>query len=69
MSYLNLDKNKTKDTVKELNVLLADYHMYYQKLRNFHWNVTGQNFFDLHVQFEDMYNEAKVKIDEFEDVY
>jgi len=64
MSYLNLDKNKTKDTVKELNVLLADYHMYYQKLRNFHWNVTGQNFFDLHVQFEDMYNEAKVKIDE-----
>ena len=64
MSYLNLDKDKTKDTVKELNILLADYHMYYQKLRNFHWNITGQNFFDLHVQFEDMYNEAKVKIDE-----
>ncbi|PKG41712.1 Dps family protein [Psychroflexus sp. MES1-P1E] len=64
MSYLNLDESKTKDTIKELNILLADYHMYYQKLRNFHWNVTGQNFFDLHVQFEDMYNEAKVKIDE-----
>lgn len=64
MSYLNLDTSKTKDTVKELNVLLADYHLYYQKLRNFHWNIIGQNFFDLHIQFEDMYNDAKVKIDE-----
>ncbi|MFD0932300.1 Dps family protein [Psychroflexus salinarum] len=64
MSYLNLDKSKTKNTVKELNILLADYHLYYQKLRNFHWNIIGQNFFDLHVQFEDMYNDAKLKIDE-----
>ncbi|MBZ9786664.1 DNA starvation/stationary phase protection protein [Psychroflexus sp. CAK57W] len=64
MSYLNLDTSKTKDTVRELNVLLADYHLYYQKLRNFHWNIIGQNFFDLHIQFEDMYNDAKVKIDE-----
>ncbi len=64
MSYLNLDTSKTKDTVKELNILLADYHLYYQKLRNFHWNIIGQNFFDLHIQFEDMYNDAKLKIDE-----
>ena len=27
-NYLNLDKDKTQDTVKELNVLLADYHLY-----------------------------------------
>lgn len=64
MNYLNLDKDKTKSTVQELNVLLADYHMYYQKLRNYHWNIIGQNFFDLHIQFEDMYNDAKIKIDE-----
>ncbi|SDG98117.1 Dps family protein [Psychroflexus sediminis] len=64
MNYLNLDKSKTKDTVKELNVLLADYHMYYQKLRNFHWNITGHNFFDLHEQFELMYDDAKLKVDE-----
>jgi starvation-inducible DNA-binding protein len=64
MIYLNLDKSKTKDTVKQLNILLADYHLYYQKLRNFHWNVSGHNFFDLHEQFEDMYNDAKVKVDE-----
>lgn len=64
MSYLNLNTSKTKATVQELNVLLADYHLYYQKLRNFHWNIIGQNFFDLHVQFEEMYNDAKLKIDE-----
>ena len=64
MSYLNLDKKKTTTTAKELNVLLADYHLYYQKLRNFHWNVIGHNFFDLHIKFEEMYDDAKLKIDE-----
>jgi starvation-inducible DNA-binding protein len=64
MSYLNLNTSKTKTTVQELNVLLADYHLYYQKLRNFHWNIVGQNFFDLHEQFEKMYNDAKLKVDE-----
>ena len=64
MSYLNLDKSKTGETVKELNILLSDYHLYYQKLRNFHWNIVGHNFFDLHEQFEVMYDDAKLKIDE-----
>lgn len=64
MSYLGLDKEKTGKTVDELNVLLADYHLYYQKLRNFHWNVIGKNFFDLHEKFEELYNDAKVKVDE-----
>ncbi|MCP9199872.1 DNA starvation/stationary phase protection protein [Gramella sp. GC03-9] len=64
MNYLGLDATKTKNTVKELNVLLADYHIYYQKLRNFHWNVIGKNFFDLHEKFEELYDDAKLKVDE-----
>ncbi|MBZ9631519.1 DNA starvation/stationary phase protection protein [Salegentibacter sp. LM13S] len=64
MSYLGLDKEKTSKTVGELNVLLADYHLYYQKLRNFHWNVIGKNFFDLHEKFEELYDDAKLKVDE-----
>ncbi|GHA30030.1 DNA starvation/stationary phase protection protein [Salinimicrobium marinum] len=64
MSYLNLDKEKTGKTVEELNILLADYHLYYQKLRNFHWNIIGQNFFDLHEKFEELYDDAKLKVDE-----
>lgn len=64
MNYLNIDKDKMLPIVTELNVLLADYQVYYQKLRNFHWNVLGNNFFELHNQFEDMYNDTKIKIDE-----
>lgn len=64
MSYLGLDEKKTNKTVQELNVLLADFHIYYQKLRNFHWNVIGKNFFDLHEKFEELYDDAKIKIDE-----
>lgn len=64
MSYLGLDAKETSNTVQELNNLLADYHLYYQKLRNYHWNVIGKNFFDLHEKFEELYDDAKLKIDE-----
>ena len=64
MSYLNMNDEDVLPVVMELNILLADYHIYYQKLRSNHWNVTGKNFFDLHEKFEEMYNDAKVKIDE-----
>ena len=64
MSYLGLDEKQTANTVQELNVLLADYHLYYQKLRNYHWNVIGKNFFDLHEKFEELYDDAKLKVDE-----
>ncbi len=64
MNYLGLDDKKTANTVQELNILLADYHLYYQKLRNFHWNVIGKNFFDLHEKFEELYDDAKLKVDE-----
>ena len=64
MTYLNIKDEKLYPTVVELNVLLADYHMYYQNLRNFHWNILGENFFELHNKFEGLYNDAKIKIDE-----
>ena len=51
-------------TIQALNILLADYHMHYQKLRNFHWNVRGPHFFELHAKFEEFYEDAKLKIDE-----
>ncbi len=64
MSFLNLDKDKINATAVELNQLLADYHLYYQKIRNFHWNIVGRDFFTLHEKFEEMYNDTQVKIDE-----
>lgn len=64
MNYLNIKDEKLMPTVVELNTLLADYHVYYQNLRNFHWNILGENFFDLHNKFEELYTDAQIKIDE-----
>ena len=49
---------------KRLNALLADYEIYYQNLRGFHWNISGDRFFELHAKFEEWFNDALVKIDE-----
>ena len=64
MDYLDLNNDKLVPVASELNVLLAEYHIYYQKLRNFHWNILGKNFFDLHEKFEEMYGDARIIIDE-----
>ncbi len=64
MNYLNMNEKEVLPVVMELNTLLADYHLYYQKLRNFHWNILGKNFFDLHEKFEELYSDARIKIDE-----
>jgi starvation-inducible DNA-binding protein len=64
MNYLGIEKSSLNKTIKELNQLLANYHIYYQNLRNFHWNIEGENFFDLHEKFEELYNDAREKIDE-----
>lgn len=47
-----------------LNEVLANYMVHYQKLRNYHWNVKGSDFFDLHEQFEKQYTEALGNIDD-----
>jgi len=48
----------------KLNVLLADYQLFYQNLRGLHWNIKGRAFFELHVKFEEYYDDAVIKIDE-----
>ena len=48
---------------EQLNRLQSDYQVLYQKLRNYHWNVVGPQFFGLHPQFEAMYTEVAVHID------
>lgn len=53
-----------EEITKSLNNLLANYTIHYQKLRNYHWNVKGSDFFDLHEQFETQYTEAFQNIDD-----
>lgn len=47
-----------------LNDLLANYAVYYQNLRGFHWNITGKAFFELHAKFEELYTGANLAVDE-----
>lgn len=64
MNYIGIDNNKLIIVGDKLNSLLATYSVYYQNLRSFHWHIRGNNFFDIHELFEDLYNDAKVKIDD-----
>ncbi|MHA7056977.1 Dps family protein [Aquimarina sp. M1] len=54
---------ETAEIVVALNRLLSNYIVHYHKLRNFHWNVEGGDFFELHEQFEIEYNEVKLQTD------
>lgn len=63
-NLIGLNAEKSKDLAGKLNVLLANYQLYYQNLRGFHWNIKGPGFFELHVKFEELYNEALLSVDE-----
>ncbi len=54
---------ETAEIVVTLNTLLANYQVFYNKLRNFHWNIEGPEFFELHEEFEKEYNTTKENID------
>lgn len=64
LSKIGLDKDKSKELGVKLNVLLANYSIFYQNTRGYHWNIKGDNFFELHVKFEELYNDLLIKIDE-----
>jgi len=55
---------KNQPIANGLNKLLANYQLYYQNVRGFHWNIQGKFFFELHVKFEELYNDSAIKIDE-----
>ena len=50
--------------VDDLNALLADATVFYQKLRHYHWNVEGRKFFELHEKFEELYTRWADDIDQ-----
>jgi starvation-inducible DNA-binding protein len=61
---IGLNTELSNSLVTELNTLLANYQLYYQNLRGFHWNIKGDAFFTLHLKFEELYGDAVLKIDE-----
>lgn len=61
---IGLDPKKAAKLAKKLNNLLANYSIFYQNTRGFHWNIKGKKFFELHLKFEELYNDLLLKVDE-----
>ena len=61
---IGIDVNKAKEMTNKLNILLANYSIFYQNTRGYHWNIQGNKFFELHMKFEELYNDLLLKIDE-----
>ncbi len=63
LNNIGLPKKEAEIVAAELNILLANFQIYYQNLRGLHWNIRGKRFFDLHLKFEELYNDSQLKID------
>lgn len=61
---IGLDQKQSETLAAQLNLLLANYQLFYINARGFHWNIKGEKFFELHLKFEELYTDAQVKIDE-----
>lgn len=63
LNSIGLPSDEAAVLAAELNILLSNFQIYYQNLRGLHWNIRGKRFFDLHLKFEELYNDSQIKID------
>lgn len=61
---IGIESQAATEIVDHLNTLLANYQIFYQNARGFHWNIKGEKFFELHLKFEELYNDLLLKVDE-----
>ena len=61
---IGLDTQKIRKLSEKLNLLLANFQLFYINTRGFHWNIKGDKFFELHLKFEELYTDTQLKIDE-----
>lgn len=66
MSKIDIGINKADRTevAEGLKRLLADSYTLYLQTHNFHWNVEGPRFRELHLMFEEHYTELAVAVDD-----
>ena len=64
LNPIGLDRAQAALLSNQLNTLLANYSIFYQNTRGYHWNIRGEKFFELHLKFEELYNDLLLKIDE-----
>jgi len=63
-NLIGLETVKAEKLADSLNDLLANYQVFYMNVRGYHWNIKGDKFFELHVKFEELYNDLLMKVDE-----
>lgn len=63
-ALIGLNEADCRKIAEKLNILLANYSVFYQNTRGSHWNIKGEQFFTLHPKFEELYNNLVLKIDE-----
>ena len=61
---IGINENDRLATAEGLKRLLADSYTLYLQTHNFHWNVTGARFRELHLMFEEHYSELATAVDE-----
>lgn len=64
LNAIGLNSSQSKQLAEKLNELLSNYSIFYQNTRGYHWNIKGEKFFELHLKFEELYNDLFLKIDE-----
>jgi starvation-inducible DNA-binding protein len=64
LNAIGINNSKAKHLAEKLNELLSNYSIFYQNTRGYHWNIKGEKFFELHLKFEELYNDLFLKIDE-----
>jgi starvation-inducible DNA-binding protein len=61
---IGLTEAQREGVCRVLQALLADEFVLYTKARNYHWNVIGPQFHDLHKLFEEQYEALSDMVDE-----
>lgn len=61
---IGINQKDREAVAEQLKKLLADSYTLYLQTHNFHWNVTGPQFRDLHLMFEEHYTELATAVDE-----
>lgn len=60
---IGITETHRQQIAEGLGHVLADTYTLYLKTHNFHWNVVGPRFRELHLMFEEQYNELALAVD------
>lgn len=61
---IGINSENRQKIAEGLKHLLADSYTLYLQTHNFHWNVSGPQFRELHLMFEEHYTELAVAVDD-----